>query len=138
MVPSSDERPHHPGRDATIIDRASLASVLEGEVTAAAAFLSLSLEYNEAGRLTRGGNAVMVIVEVAAGVLLLIGFICGYGVREFISRHRRATARRRDFERLTKEVAQTRNLIAARPEDRCAIGFRSSDGARVSLEDGSS
>jgi hypothetical protein len=42
----------------------------------------------------------MITVEVATGVLLLIGFVCGYGVREFISRHRRLTARRRHFERL--------------------------------------
>jgi hypothetical protein len=56
----------------------------------------------------------MIIVEVAAGVLLLIGFICGYGVREFISRHRGAKARRRHFERLAEEVAQTRKLIRNR------------------------
>jgi hypothetical protein len=61
----------------------------------------------------------MTVVEVAAGVLLLIGFVCGYGVRELISRRRRAKARRRHFERLVEEVTRTpRKLIAARPEIR--------------------
>jgi hypothetical protein len=80
----------------------------------------------------------MIIVEVAVGVLLLIGFICGYGVREFISRRRGANARRRHFERLAEEVAQTRKLITARPEDRLAIGFQSSDEAHAPPEEGAS
>jgi hypothetical protein len=42
----------------------------------------------------------MEVIVVAAGVLLLIGFICGYTVRGLISRRRRVKAERRDFERL--------------------------------------
>jgi hypothetical protein len=67
---------------------------------------------------------------VAAGVLLLIGFICGYAVHELISRLRRTKARRRHFERLAEETAQTRKLIAAQPHDRLGITFQSGDGAR--------
>jgi NhaP-type Na+/H+ or K+/H+ antiporter len=53
---------------------------------------------------------------VAAGVLLLIGFVCGYGVRALISHLRHAKARRRHFERLVEETAQARKLTAAKPE----------------------
>jgi hypothetical protein len=71
----------------------------------------------------------MIDVAVVAGVLLLIGFICGYAVREFISRCRRAKARRQYYERMMEELARTqaRKLIAAQPADRMAIGFQSSD-----------
>lgn len=72
----------------------------------------------------------MEVIAVAAGVLLLIGFICGYAVREIVSRLRRTKARRRHFERLVEETAQTRRLIAARPHDRLGITFQSGDGAR--------
>jgi hypothetical protein len=72
----------------------------------------------------------MEFIAVAAGVLLLTGFICGYAVREFVSRLRRRKARRRHFERLVEETAQTRKLIAAKPQDRLGITFRSGDGAR--------
>jgi hypothetical protein len=61
------------------------------------------------------------------GVLLLIGFIYGYGVRELISRSRRANAERRHFERPREEITQTPKLIPARPEDRLAICFKSGD-----------
>jgi hypothetical protein len=58
-----------------------------------------------AGRRAAGGRAAMEVdamevIVVAAGVLLLIGFICGYTVRGLISRRRRVKAERRDFERL--------------------------------------
>jgi hypothetical protein len=75
-------------------------------------------------------NAAMEVIAVAAGVLLLIGFICGYAVREFVSRLRRTQVRRRHFERLVEETAQTRKLIAAQPQDRLGISFQSGDGAR--------
>jgi NhaP-type Na+/H+ or K+/H+ antiporter len=45
----------------------------------------------------------MEFIVVAAGVLLLIGFICGYIVRGLISRWRRIKAERRDFERLVEK-----------------------------------
>jgi NhaP-type Na+/H+ or K+/H+ antiporter len=45
----------------------------------------------------------MTAVAVVAGMLLLIGFVCGYGVRALTSRLQRAKARRRHFERLAKE-----------------------------------
>jgi hypothetical protein len=41
----------------------------------------------------------MEVIAVTAGVLLLIGFICGYGVRALISRWHRVKARRQQFER---------------------------------------
>jgi NADH:ubiquinone oxidoreductase subunit 3 (subunit A) len=78
------------------------------------------------------------VIAVAAGALLLIGFICGYGVRELISRHRRAEARRRRFECAAEEIAQTRKLITAQPEARLAIGFRSRDGAPTPPDGGPS
>jgi hypothetical protein len=80
----------------------------------------------------------MEVIAVAAGVLLLIGFICGYGVRALISHLRRAKAERRRFERLAEEVAKTRKLIAAQPEARVAIGFQGSDGAQTPPEGGAS
>jgi hypothetical protein len=64
----------------------------------------------------------MEVIAVAAGALLLIGFICGYGVRALISRLRQAKARRRHFERLLAEDAQS--------QDRLGITFQSGDGAR--------
>jgi hypothetical protein len=51
-------------------------------------------------------------------VLLLIGFICGYGVRALISHLRHAKARRRHFERQVEEIAQTRN------QERLAITYQ--------------
>jgi hypothetical protein len=47
----------------------------------------------------------MEVIAVAAGALLLIGFICGYGVRALISRWHRAKATRRRFERMAEEDA---------------------------------
>jgi hypothetical protein len=72
----------------------------------------------------------MEVIAVAAGVLLLIGFICGYGVRALISHLRHAKARRRHFEQLVEETAQARKLTAARSQDRLRITFQSGDGAR--------
>jgi hypothetical protein len=72
----------------------------------------------------------MEVIAVAAGVLLLIGFICGYGVRALISHLRHAKARRRRFERQVEEIAQTRKLIAAQPQHRLGITFQSGDDAR--------
>jgi hypothetical protein len=60
----------------------------------------------------------MEVIEVAAGVLLLIGFICGYAVRELVSRRRRAKAARRHFERMVHEITQTRS------QERLAITFQ--------------
>jgi hypothetical protein len=78
----------------------------------------------------------MEIVGVAAGILLLIGFMCGYGVRALISWHRRARAERQHFERLADEVTRTRKLITARPETRLAIGSKSGDRGDVPPEMG--
>jgi hypothetical protein len=47
----------------------------------------------------------MEAIVVAAGALLLIGFICGYGVRALISRWHRAKATRRRFEHMAEEDA---------------------------------
>jgi hypothetical protein len=44
-------------------------------------------------------GAAIEVIAVSAGVLLLIGFVCGYGVRERISRHRREEYRRQHPER---------------------------------------
>jgi hypothetical protein len=60
----------------------------------------------------------MEVIAVAAGVLLLIGFICGYGVRALISHLRRAKAERLHFERMVEEVTQRRN------QERLAITFQ--------------
>jgi hypothetical protein len=70
----------------------------------------------------------MGVIEVAAGVLLLIGFIFGYGVRELISRWHRVKATRRRFERMADEVTQTRK------QDRLAITFQSGDSAQAPPE----
>lgn len=74
----------------------------------------------------------MEVIVAAAGVLLLIGFICGYGVRELISRWRRAKANRRHFERMMEEVAQTPK------EDRLAITFQRDDNTLAPPEEGTS
>ena len=80
----------------------------------------------------------MEVIAVAAGVLLLIGFICGYGVRALISYLRRAKARRRHFERLRDEVTPTRKLIGVQREERLAIGVLRGDGAHDPPEVGAS
>jgi hypothetical protein len=49
------------------------------------------------------GRAAMEVIGMAAGVLLLIGFFRGYGVRALISRWRHAKATRRRFERTAEE-----------------------------------
>jgi hypothetical protein len=56
----------------------------------------------------------MEVIAVAAGVLLLIGFICGYGFRALISRWHRAKATRRRFERMAEEDAQRGGMSDAR------------------------
>lgn len=71
---------------------------------------------------------LMEVIGVVAGVPLLIGFICGYGLRELISRRRRAEITRRHFERLAEE--RSRKLITARPEARLATGFQRGDGTQ--------
>jgi hypothetical protein len=60
----------------------------------------------------------MEVIGVAAGVLLLIGFIGGYAVRELVSRLRRAKAERQHFERMVHEITQTRN------QEQLAITFQ--------------
>jgi hypothetical protein len=77
----------------------------------------------------------MEVIAVAAGALLLIGFICGYAVREIVSRLRRTKARERHFRRLVEETAQTRKLIAAQPQDRLRITSQSGDGPRGPAEE---
>jgi hypothetical protein len=66
----------------------------------------------------------MEVIVVAAGVLLLIGFICGYGVRELISQWRQAKSKRRRFERMAEQVRQTGK------QERLAVTFQRGDGAR--------
>jgi hypothetical protein len=63
----------------------------------------------------------MEVIAVAAGVLLLIGFICGYGVRALISHLRRAKVEQRRFERMVEEVTQRRK------QERLAITFQRGD-----------
>jgi hypothetical protein len=46
----------------------------------------------------------MEVIAVAAGVLLLIGFICGYGVRALISHWHHVKA-----ERMVDELTQRRD-----------------------------
>jgi hypothetical protein len=67
----------------------------------------------------------MEVIAVAAGVLLLTGFVCGYGVRALISRWHHAKARRRHFERLVEDTQS---------QDRLGITFQSGDGARGQAE----
>ena len=69
--------------------------------------------------------AAMEVIAVAAGVSLLIGFICGYGVRALISRWHRVNATRRRFERMAEEIIQTRQ------QDRLAITFQTGDSTQV-------
>jgi hypothetical protein len=70
----------------------------------------------------------MEVIAAAAGVLLLIGFICGYGVRALISRRRRMKAERRHFERMAEEVTPTRK------EGRLAITFQKRDSSQAPPE----
>jgi hypothetical protein len=56
----------------------------------------------------------MLLLSAAAGVLLLVGFAAGYGVREFISRRRRAAARREYCERQLQKERQVQKLLAWR------------------------
>ena len=48
---------------------------------------------------------------IAAALLLLVGFAGGYGVRELVSRRRRAAAERRYFERQAERKAAARSVI---------------------------
>ena len=81
----------------------------------------------------------MEVLAVAAGVLLLIGFICGYGIRELISRHRHAKARRRHLERMLDvehmlDEIRSQRLIVAKPADRLAVEFKRGDDAQSPAE----
>jgi hypothetical protein len=69
----------------------------------------------------RGPIDTKLLTSLGLRVLLLIGFICGYGVRALISHLRRAKVERRQFERMAEEVAQTRK------QERLAITFQRSD-----------
>jgi hypothetical protein len=60
------------------------------------------------------------VIAAAAGVLLLIGFVCGYGVRALISRWHHVKATRRRFERMAEEVTR-------RKQERLAITFQKGD-----------
>jgi hypothetical protein len=70
----------------------------------------------------------MEVIAVAAGVLLLIGFICGYGFRALISHWHRVKARRRHFERMAEEITQTRK------QGRLAITFQRGDSTQAPPE----
>jgi hypothetical protein len=72
------------------------------------------------------------VIAVAAGALLLIGFICGYGARALISHLRRAKAERRDFERMMEEVTRRRK------QERPAITFKRGDSTQAPPEGGAS
>jgi hypothetical protein len=71
-------------------------------------------------------------IAAAAGVLLLIGFICGYGVRALISHWHRVRATRRRFERMAEEVTQRRK------HERLAISFQRGDSTQAPPEGGTS
>jgi hypothetical protein len=71
-------------------------------------------------------------IAVAAGLLLLIGFICGYSVRALISHLRRVKSRRRHFKRMAEEVTQTRK------QERLAITFQRGDSTQAPSEGGTS
>jgi hypothetical protein len=45
---------------------------------------------------------------VEASIILLVGFIAGYGVRELVSRRRHAAARKRFYEKLETGQIQSR------------------------------
>jgi hypothetical protein len=53
------------------------------------------------GRLASLVEDVIIMFQVVLGVL--IGFACGYGVREWVSRRRRAAAREKFHARLEEE-----------------------------------
>jgi hypothetical protein len=71
----------------------------------------------------------MEIIAVAAGVLLLIGFICGYGVRALISHWHRVKARQQHFEHMVDEVTQRRD------QERLAITFQRGDSTQTPPEE---
>ena len=48
---------------------------------------------------------------IAAAVLLCVGFAGGYGVRELVSRRRRAAAKTRYLERQAERIAAARSVI---------------------------
>jgi hypothetical protein len=72
----------------------------------------------------------MDVIAVAAGMLLLIGFVCGYGVRALISRRHRMKARQHHFERIVKEFMQTPK------QERLAIAFQRGDSRHAPSEGG--
>jgi hypothetical protein len=74
----------------------------------------------------------MEVIAVAAALLLLIGFICGYGVRALISHLRRVKSRRRHFERMMEELTQTGK------QERLAITFQRRDSTQAPPEGGTS
>jgi hypothetical protein len=76
--------------------------------------------------------APVEFIAVAAGVLLLIGFIFGYSVRALISHWHRVKATRRRFERMAEEVTQTRK------QERLAITFQRGDRTQTPPESGTS
>jgi len=58
----------------------------------------------------------MLFLSTAAGLLLLLGFVGGYGIRELVSRRRRAAEKRKFHERqsqkaLTKRISPKDNTI---------------------------
>jgi hypothetical protein len=69
----------------------------------------------------------MEVIAVAGGLLLLIGFICGYSVRALISHWHRAKATRRRFERMAEEVTR-------RKQERLAITFQKGDSPHAPPE----
>jgi hypothetical protein len=59
-------------------------------------------------------GSLMSLLLTGAGLLLLFGFAAGYGLREVISRRRRAVARRRYYERQHQKAVATRNLLLSK------------------------
>jgi hypothetical protein len=78
----------------------------------------------EIGASAEREAAAWKIIAVAAGVLLLIGFICGYGVRASISHWHRVKARRH-FERMAEDATQRGE------QNRLAITFQRGDSTRA-------
>jgi hypothetical protein len=72
--------------------------------------------------------APVEVIAMAAGVLLLIGFICGYGARALISHSHRVKATQRRFERMAEEVMQSRK------QNRLAINFQRGDSTQAPPE----
>ena len=72
----------------------------------------------------------MLFIEIAAPLLLLVGFAGGYGVRELVSRRRRAAAERRYLDRQAERKAAARSVIE---ELAIATGARTKNQQRTEI-----